>query len=472
MAYLGSTPETQSFTSGTDYFNGDGISVAFTLSRPVASVNDIEVVISNVVQQPSTAYTVSGTTITFTSAPPAGTANVYARYLSTVTQTITPSPGTVGTSQLSPSLTNVPFFGGSTLGAGNATGMKNRIINGGMVLDQRNAGASVTPTDGEYVIDRWKQYQSVASKYSVQQNAGGVTPPAGFANYLGVVSLSSYTSSSADYFTLEQTIEGYNVADLGWGTADAKSVTVSFWVRSSLTGTFGGSIKNKSSGADRSYPFSFVISVANTWERKTITVIGDTTGTWLNTNGLGITLSINLGTGTTYSGPAGAWAAGNYLSATGATSVVGTSGATFYVTGVQLEEGNAATSFDFRDYGRELALCQRYYYRIRGSDTGLNTGPYGYGFSQGTTVGRAVINFPVTMRSIPSALEQSGTANHYRVILGSSGSTDCSAVPSYTSASVLMADIFWTVASGATANQGILFMSNNASSYLAWSAEL
>ena len=157
MAYLGSTPETQSFTSGTDYFNGDGISVAFTLSRPVASVNDIEVVISNVVQQPSTAYNVSGTTITFTSAPPAGTANVYARYLSTVTQTITPSPGTVGTSQLSPSLTNVPFFGGSTLGAGNATGMKNRIINGGMVIDQRNAGSAVTVNAAAefYVVDRF-----------------------------------------------------------------------------------------------------------------------------------------------------------------------------------------------------------------------------------------------------------------------------------------------------------------------------
>ena len=155
MAYLGSTPETQTFTSGTDYFNGDGISVSFTLSRPVASVNDIDVVVSNVVQQPSTAYSVSGTTITFTSAPPAGTANVYARYLSTATQTLTPSPGTVGTSQFSPSLTNVPFFGGSTLGAGNATGMKNRIINGGMVLDQRNAGASITLNDGVFVVDRF-----------------------------------------------------------------------------------------------------------------------------------------------------------------------------------------------------------------------------------------------------------------------------------------------------------------------------
>jgi hypothetical protein len=470
MAYLGSTPETQTFTSGTDYFNGDGISVSFTLSRPVASVNDIDVVVSNVVQQPSTAYSVSGTTITFTSAPPAGTANVYARYLSTATQTITPSPGTVGTSQFSPSLTNVPFFGGSTLGAGNATGMKNRIINGGMVLDQRNGGASITPTDTggrPYALDRWCTRQSQASKFSIQQSA---IAPTGFVNSSLITSASAYAVTSADQFVFIQVVEGANVADLAWGTVGAKTVTLSFQVRSSLTGTFGGSLRNVS--ADRSYPFSYTVSSANTWEQKSITIVGDTTGSWDTDNGIGIIVGLGFGVGSTLSGPAGAWAGVNYASATGATSVVGTSGATFYITGAQLEEGNAATSFEFRDYGRELAMCQRYYYQIKGSDTALNTGIYGYGFSQSTAVGRAVINFPVTMRSIPSALEQSGTANHYRVILGSSGSTDCSAVPTYTSASVLMADISWTVASGATANQGILFMSNNASSYLAWGAEL
>jgi hypothetical protein len=200
MAYLGSTPETQSFTSGTDYFNGDGISVAFTLSRPVASVNDIEVVISNVVQQPSTAYTVSGTTITFTSAPPAGTANVYARYLSTVTQTITPSPGTVGTSQLSPSLTNVPFFGGSTLGAGNATGMKNRIINGGMVIDQR----ATSVTTANWTVDRFYYNTNVASKATIAKNTA--VYPNGFIASLGATSSSAYSLSSTEYFGLQQTV--------------------------------------------------------------------------------------------------------------------------------------------------------------------------------------------------------------------------------------------------------------------------
>ena len=391
MAYLGSTPETQSFTSGTDYFNGDGISVAFTLSRPVASVNDIEVVISNVVQQPSTAYNVSGTTITFTSAPPAGTANVYARYLSTVTQTITPSPGTGGTSQLSPSLTNIPFFGGSTLGAGNATGMKNRIINGGMVIDQRNAGAAQNALAGAttiYLVDRWYYYGTQAGNFNSQQNAGSVTPPTRFKNYLGLTVASSYSVGSSDYFNLRQAIEGFNTADLSWGTSSAKTVTLSFWVYSSLTGTFGGVLSNTS--FSRCYPYTYTISSANTWEQKSITITGDTTGTWAANNTAGVIVTFGLGAGSTFSGTAGAWAGAAYASATGATSVVGTSGATFYVTGVQLEEGNAATSFEHRMYGQELVLCQRYYEKGKGDARGATNGS--------SQVGNE-INFRVTKRA-------------------------------------------------------------------------
>jgi len=130
-------------------------------------------------------------------------------------------------------------------------------------------------------------------------------------------------------------------------------------VRSSLTGTFGGALANN--GGTRTYPFTYTISVANTWEQKSVTIAGDTSGTWLTTNGVGLTLQIGLGVGSTYSGTAGSWAATNYLSATGATSVVGTNGATFYITGVQLEVGSTATSFDYRPYGTELALCQRYH---------------------------------------------------------------------------------------------------------------
>ena len=285
---------------------------------------------------------------------------------------------------------------------------RNRIINGDMRIDQRNAGASFTPGDGAYSVDRWEHYQSPAGKYSVQQNSGSVTPPAGFSYYLGIVSASAYTSAADDYFSLQQTIEGYNVADLEWGTANAKTVTVSFWVRSSLTGTFGGSLKNLAANATRSYPFTFAISAANTWEHKTITVAGDTTGTWGTTNGDGICLSINLGTGTTYSGTAGAWASSNYLSATGAVSLVGTSGATLYLTGVQLEVGEKATPFEHRSYGDELARCQRYFHKSFQQNTAptQNAGLSGGAAFISTTAGLHEITYfyPVPLRAIPTTI--------------------------------------------------------------------
>jgi len=238
------------------------------------------------------------------------------------------------------------------------TGFKNRIINSAMVIDQRNAGASVTNGAGTttYTLDRWALYGDQASKFTVQQSSTAAT---GFINSLLATSLSAYTVGASEIFNVQQRIEGLNVADLGWGTANAQTVTLSFWVRSSLTGTFGGSIMN--SAENRNYPFSYTISVANTFEQKTITITGDTSGTWLTTNGIGIRAFFSIGTGATVSGTAGAWAAGAKYSATGAVSVVGTSGATFYITGVQLEKGSTATSFDYRPYGTELALCQRYF---------------------------------------------------------------------------------------------------------------
>jgi hypothetical protein len=237
------------------------------------------------------------------------------------------------------------------------TGFKNRIINGAMVIDQRNAGASVTP-NGTYTLDRWLGDNTQTSKFTVQQNAGAVTPPVGFTNYLGVTSSSAYSVLTGDTFYLAQRIEGYNIADLAWGTANAQTVTLSFWVRSSLTGTFGGSIFN--AAGDRSYAFSYTINAANTWEYETITIVGDTTGTWLTTNGIGLQLNFGLGVGSAFSGTAGAWSGSTLYAPTGATSVVGTNGATFYITGVQLEVGTQSTSFEYRPYGTELVLCQRY----------------------------------------------------------------------------------------------------------------
>jgi hypothetical protein len=229
-----------------------------------------------------------------------------------------------------------------------------------MVIDQRNAGASVTPTNLQYTVDRWQANLTAASKFNVQQNSGSVTPPAGFTKYLGITSLSAYSVTSSDLFGIMQQIEGFNVADLGWGTANAKTVTLSFQVYSSLTGTFGGSLTN--GGQNYSYPFSYTIPIANTWIQISVTITGPTSGTWATDNSSGLFVRIGLGAGSTYSGTVGSWSSNLYTSATGATSVVGTNGATFYITGVQLEVGVTATSFDYRPYGTELALCQRYFY--------------------------------------------------------------------------------------------------------------
>jgi len=249
---------------------------------------------------------------------------------------------------------------GYSLGAGNASSYKNRIINGACVIDQRAAGASTTPTAaGYYSCDRWYTELSVASKFSIQQNAGAVTPPAGFTNYIGITSTSSYSLVSGDYFYLSQNIEGFNVSDIGWGTANCKSVTVSFWVYSSLTGTF--SVSLECSGNNQSYPATYTVNSANTWQLVSVAIPVTASGTWNKTNGVGAKVRWNLGTGSTLSGTANTWSSGRSLAATGATSVVSTNGATFYITGVQLEVGTVATSFDFREYGTELRLCQRYY---------------------------------------------------------------------------------------------------------------
>jgi hypothetical protein len=286
-------------------------------------------------------------------------------------------------------------------------GMRNRIINGAMVISQNTGTSSVTVTTNQYTLDRWRSLSSPGSKYSVQQNAGSVTPPAGFTNYFGVTSLSAYSVSSGDYQGLVQKIEGYNIADLTWGTASARPVTLSFWVRSSLTGTFGGSLFN--AAHDRSYPFTYTISSANTWEQKSITIAGDTTGTWLTDNSVGIQVNFGLGVGSGLSGTAGAWSGSQLFSATGATSVVGTNGATFYVTGVQLEEGSQATSFEYREYGAELRMCQRYF--IRTNPTGISgAGGLGGAYFSSTDAGFSY-NYPVTMRAAPTVTRSSAGGN-------------------------------------------------------------
>ena len=282
---------------------------------------------------------------------------------------------------------------------------KNRIINGNMAIDQRNLGASITPGEGIYTLDRWEAKQTTASKFSVQQSTS--SPPVGFTNYARCTSLSAFSVGSSDQFGLRQIIEGSNHYDLNWGTSDAKTITISFWVRSSLTGTFGCALYNYA--GNRSYPFTYAISSANTWEKKTVTVAGDTSGTWPATSTAGICLFFSLGSGGGVSGTAGAWSGSFLASVTGATSVVATSGATFDFTGVQLEAGSTATEFEHRQYGTELQLCSRYFWRqYNAGQNVLYDRVYWSGSGQ-----NAIFNFPAPagMRIVNATVTCSPTTN-------------------------------------------------------------
>jgi hypothetical protein len=301
------------------------------------------------------------------------------------------------------------FIQSNTFNSASTFGFRNRIINGAMMIDQRNAGALINPAiNGDYYLDRWRAISGAASKFSIGRNAGSVTPPLGFTNYLGITSTSAYIVGADEVFAIRQPIEGFNVADLGWGTANAQTITLSFWVRSSLTGTFGGVLRN--SAQNRAYPFTYTINSANTWEYETITIAGDTSGTWTTTNGIGIEVQLAFGAGASVSGTAGAWQASGVQSATGATSVVGTNGATWYITGVQLEKGSTATSFDYRPFGTELQLAQRYYQSVSYPRTFMNI--------SGATDYYAPVYFIVSMRTAPTVTLPSSAGN---VVLNSSG---------------------------------------------------
>ena len=354
----------------------------------------------------------------------------------------------------------ITFNDGSTQNTRPAVGFRNRIINGDMRIDQRNAGGSITPTtDSTYTVDRWCARLTQASKFSIAQNAGSVTPPSGFSKYIGATSLSSYSVGTGDYFGIEQRIEGQNIEDLAWGTAGAKSITLSFWVRSSLTGTFGGAFNNGGATA-RSYPFSYTISSANTWEQKTVSIAGDTSGTWITTNGLGLQIIFGLGVGTTYSGTAGSWSSGNaaiggYVSVAGATSVVGTNGATFYITGVQFELGSTATDFERRPIGTELALCQRYLPAFNSNGTSAVIAP---AYCYLTTAAACQLPFQVQARTAPTGISvSSGSHFSFQAV-----NSFVASAATFDVATLNCASIIFTI-SGATTGHGGRIIFNNSS---------
>jgi len=341
-------------------------------------------------------------------------------------------------------------------------GFKNRIINGAMMIDQRNAGASVNNSDNAYCLDRFVMRSTIGSTYTVRQNAGSVTPPVGFTNYLGVTSTSAYSFTGNQYFGIAQYIEGYNIADFGWGTANAKPITISFWVYSSLTGVFDITIWN--SPFNRGYVTQYTVSSANTWTYITLTIPGDTSGSWQTTLNMGLALFFGLGSsGTFVTSTLNTWGSA-YTGSTTGTKVVSTNGATFYITGVQLEKGSTATSFDYRPYGTELQLCQRYYWRMTSLTAAYNQ--FGIGVASGALVDRTYIPTPVTMRAVPTL-----AINALAIYDGSSIVAVSSIQSNYGTVSVIGYGL--NLASSVTAGKAVSIIANNsASSWLDASAEL
>tara|TARA_B100000131_G_scaffold108700_1_gene105556 strand:+ start:137 stop:1270 length:1134 start_codon:yes stop_codon:yes gene_type:complete len=280
------------------------------------------------------------------------------------------------------------------------SGRKNMIINGAMNFHQRGG----TSTGEGYVLDRWHIWSNPTGKHTVSQDT---ETPVGFKYSMKWTSTSAYTPTSGKYFYTGQKIEGHNWDKLEYGTANAKTITISFWARSSITGTWSGIVKNNAQ--NRTYPWEYNINSANTWEYKTVTVPGCTDGTWLSGVNAGAWIYFCVGSttsGTTYLGSANSWQNSNLIGTTGSNSLVNTNGATLYITGVQVEEGSIATEFEHRSYGEELELCQRYY---------MKRNLYGCcstGFSQsggGYNSHLMNIPLPVKMRTTPTVTFDNAT---------------------------------------------------------------
>lgn len=339
------------------------------------------------------------------------------------------------------------------------------IINGDMAVDQRNAGASVTAVDNAYQVDRWRTFSGAASKFTVQQQTS-VVPPF-FKNALKITSSSAYSAAAGEAFALNTPIEGGSIVNLGFGTANAKYVTLSFLVYSSLTGTFSGSLFN--SAWNRSYPFTYSVASANTWTTIVVAIPGDTSGTWLTTNGTGLVVNFDIGSGSNWKGSANAWGAAAYTGVAGSVSIVGTSGATFYITGVQLEVGefdaNSIAPFQHESFGDSLLRCQRYYYKwAEGNSKYLCAGTY-----YNASLFAGAFSFPTTMRATPTLDYVTGTG-YYGVF--SNNTFDALDAFSIIRMHENGGGLDTSTGTSGTQGHGGALATNNASAYVAFTAEL
>lgn len=286
------------------------------------------------------------------------------------------------------------------------TGSKNLLINGAFRFDQRWGGALQTlTTSNRYICDKWAFLISGNAGTITSQQTTATDGPAGFPNYMRLqTTVIDASMGSTKFLQLAQRIEGNLLAALQFGTGRAQSVSMSFWVRSSLTGLFAGSIQNAVAGT-RSYVFNYTINAANTWELKTVTIPGDVVGTWVTNSGLGMQLTLDYGSGTNFKTTANVWTAGQFFSTSGTVNITGTLNATFDITGVQLEAGSIPTNFERLQYTHELVLCQRYF----GSSSGLVT--IWSGNTAASTSYYVSVTLKATMRAAPSVSISNTTLN-------------------------------------------------------------
>jgi hypothetical protein len=313
-------------------------------------------------------------------------------------------------------------------GSNNQT-FRNRIINGAMVIDQRNAGASYAQsTTVLYGLDRWKtDIDAGTGRWSVQQVSDA---PTGFTNSLKVTITTQESQPASALHQIYQPIEGYNISDFGFGTANASPITVSFWVKTSVTGIYSLNV----SSADYVYTTSYTVNSADTWEYKTITIPGATAGTWDITNEAGLYLEFTIGGGTDEIVTANTWRADTATGiVAGSVYLPATSGATWQVTGVQLEEGTAASPFENRLYGTELALCQRYFEKSFDTNVAPSNGPGATSLSTGNGVTSTVcgnnslaggpVRFAVPKRTAPTITSYGNNSGYWGYVSSSSSST-------------------------------------------------
>jgi len=287
----------------------------------------------------------------------------------------------------------------ASINSGQIGGSRNKIINGAMEINQR--GTAAVAADGAMISDRWKEIETGGGNMTCQVVADA---PASFRNSIkAIASTADDCSQAADEYRLLHRIEGNNVVDLYYGNSGAKTTTLSFWVKSSLTGNFPVGLEN--SASNRTHVKQYTINSADTWEKKSVTFVGDETGTWLITNGVGLMVNFVLGAGSNYTGTIDSWQGSRLYRGSSSVQFMATVNATYFVTGVQLEVGSTATDFEYRSFGEELALCQRYLYKSQGTHAFT---AHGLGSVFAANQVDFITRYPVTMRAIPT-ISKSGT---------------------------------------------------------------